>query len=201
MADVLCLFYSRTGTTRRVMNDIAGELQAECVEITDGLDRTGTLGYFLCGMDAVRHVTRPLKPYETERPLGDYKLVLLGTPVWAGRCSSIMRGLLKRRGLELSRVGYVVTCGGDPTKQEAVFRQMDLYTAAPRMAEVSLRYGDSGYHFALDAFLTRVRAALDEIGEVAPGDGEVIEFVPPVAEKSPPKRRRAAKIKKEEDHV
>lgn len=91
------------------MTEIAQALDAELVELTDGVDRSGARGYLRSGMDAMRRATLPLAPYETERPLSDYRLVILGTPVWAGRCASPVRGFLKRRGLELERVAYVLT--------------------------------------------------------------------------------------------
>ena len=100
MRDILCMYYSRTGATRQAMTEIAQALDAELVELTDGVDRQGARGYLRSGMDAMRRATLPLAPYETERPLSEYRLVILGTPVWAGRCASPVRALLKRRGLE-----------------------------------------------------------------------------------------------------
>ena len=101
MRDILCMYYSRTGATRQTMTEIAQALDAELVELTDGVDRSGARGYLRSGMDAMRRATLPLLPYETERPLSEYRMVILGTPAWAGRCASPVRALLKRRGLEL----------------------------------------------------------------------------------------------------
>ena len=128
MRDILCMYYSRTGATRQAMTEIAQALDAELVELTDGVDRSGARGYLRSGMDAMRRATLPLAPYETERPLSDYRLVILGTPVWAGRCASPVRGFLKRRGLELERVAYVLTRKSS-RKYEDVYHQMDQYTA------------------------------------------------------------------------
>ena len=146
MRDILCMYYSRTGATRQAMTEIAQALDAELVELTDGVDRQGARGYLRSGMDAMRRATLPLAPYETERPLSEYRLVILGTPVWAGRCASPVRALLKRRGLELERVAYV---------------QMDQYTARPHLLEVSLRPGAVGYEFWRDKLVGEVRRYLD----------------------------------------
>lgn len=80
MRDILCMYYSRTGATRQAMTEIAQALDAELVELTDGVDRQGARGYLRSGMDAMRRATLPLAPYETERPLSEYRLVILGTP-------------------------------------------------------------------------------------------------------------------------
>ena len=87
-----------------------------------------------------------------KRQLWEYKLVILGTPVWAGRCSSVIRALLKRRGFEMADVAYVITHGSEEPYRE-VFDQMDLYLQKPRIAEVSLRPGSTGYVFWRDQFL------------------------------------------------
>ena len=143
MRDILCMYYSRTGATRQAMTEIAQALDAELVELTDGVDRQGARGYLRSGMDAMRRATLPLAPYETERPLSEYRLVILGTPVWAGRCASPVRALLKRRGLELERVAYVLTRKSS-RKYEEIYEQMDQYTARPHLLEVSLRPGAVG---------------------------------------------------------
>ena len=51
MSDILCIYYSRTGNTRRAVEEIAGALDAEVVAITDDRDRSGWKGYLRSGMD------------------------------------------------------------------------------------------------------------------------------------------------------
>lgn len=182
MSNILCLYYSRTGKTRAVMQEIATELGAELVEITDGLDRSGGLGYFMSGIDSMRRGTHRTQPFETKKDLEDYQLVILGTPVWAGRCSSVMRGFLKRHGLELERTAYVLTRGSE-NQYKDVFRQMDRYTARPRLASTSLQYDSVGYHFWRDQFLTDVRNLLSELPETPVHRKDVTDFVPPQPEK------------------
>ena len=159
MSDVLCIYYSRSGKTRRAMEEIAAALSAELVEITDGQNRSGWRGYLRSGRDAMRRSTHPLQPYETEKPLEEYRLVVIGTPVWAGRCSSVVRGFLKRRGLEPKRVAYVITRDSDK-RYEDVYEQMDQYTAAPHLIAQSLRVGDVGYEFWRDKFIQEVKTFL-----------------------------------------
>ena len=161
MRDILCMYYSRTGATRQAMTEIAQALDAELVELTDGVDRSGARGYLRSGMDAMRRATLPLAPYETERPLSEYRLVILGTPVWAGRCSSVIRGFLKRRGYEIQNAAYLITHKSEQDYKD-VFRQMDLYLQTPHVAEVSLCPDSAGYHFWRDQF---VKACSDFIAE------------------------------------
>ena len=159
MSDVLCIYYSRTGKTKQAMEKVAQALNAELVEITDGQDRSGFKGFMLSGMEAMRISTRPLLPFTTEKPLEEYRLVVIGTPVWAGRCSSVVRGLLKRRGLEMRRVAYLLTRDSDK-RYEEVYDQMDQYVSRPRIAAGSVRVGDVGYAFWRDKFIQEVKAFL-----------------------------------------
>ena len=142
MSDILCIYYSRTGNTRRAVKEIAEALDAEIVAITDGRDRSGWKGYL-------------------RRPLEEYKLVIVGSPVWAGRMASPIRSLLKRRGLELHRVAYVVTRSTEQRSEE-VYDQMDLYTAEKRLFAVSLRPGSEGYEFWRNDFVQNVQRWLEQ---------------------------------------
>lgn len=150
--DVICIYYSRTGKTERVMREIAHGLDCQLVEVHDRVTRGGAFGAFRCGLDAMRRRTRAVSRVESERPLWEYKLVILGTPVWGGRCSSVIRGLLKRRGYEMADVAYVITHKSEEQYRE-VFDQMDRYLLKPHVAEVSLRPGSTGYVFWRDQFL------------------------------------------------
>ena len=161
MSDVLCIYYSRTGNTQRVMEDIAASLDAESVRVRDGVERSGWRGYLRCGLDAMRKDTAPLLHFETDRPLEDYRLVIIGTPVWAGRCASPVRALLKERGGELPRVGYVLTRAGS-RKYEEIYGQMDRYLPAEHQLAVSLRPGSEGYDFWLGDFVQNVQRLLAE---------------------------------------
>ena len=92
MSDILCMYYSRTGNTRQVVEELAAELGAEVVELRDDVDRGGARGWLRCGLDAMRRTTRPLLPFQTERPLQDYRLVIVASPMCAGRSSCVARG-------------------------------------------------------------------------------------------------------------
>ena len=43
--NILCVYYSRTGNTKRAMEEIAHALNAELVELRDGVDRGGWRGW------------------------------------------------------------------------------------------------------------------------------------------------------------
>ena len=158
--NVLCMYYSRTGNTKCAMEEIARSLNAELVELSDGVDRSGTKGWLRSGLDAVRR-SSPKVQFKTKWPLSDNRLVIVGTPVWAGRCSAPVRGFLKQNGRDIRNAAYVVTRGSED-KNEEVFQQMDLYTPCGHRAAVSLRVGSVGWEFWQEDFVRQAREFLKE---------------------------------------
>ena len=80
--------------------------------------------------------------------------------VWQCRRTAELCEELKRRGLELERVAYVLTRKSS-RKYEEIYEQMDQYTARPHLLEVSLRPGAVGYEFWRDKLVGEVRRYLD----------------------------------------
>jgi len=161
MSDVLCVYYSRTGRTREVIEEMARELDAEVVMLRDGVDRSGPFGWLRSGRDAMRRTTAPLKPFETEKGLSHYRLVIVASPVWAGRVSSVVRSFLKQHGKKLANAAFLLTRGSED-KSEEVFEQMDYYTPCGHVAAVSLRPGSVGYPFWREEFMRQVKEFLEK---------------------------------------
>ena len=156
MPNILCVYYSRTGNTEKLMQEIAADLNGELLKLDDGVDRSGLRGWLRSGLQAMSRRLPPVKPPETELPLSIYDLVIIGTPVWAGRCSSPVRSFLVEYGNELRRVAYVITRSSD-VHYEEIFEQMDLYVPIPRLSAVSIRPNTVGAAFWREEFLTTIR--------------------------------------------
>ena len=82
--------------------------------------------------------------------------MIIGTPVWAGRCSAPVRSFLRDYGQQLRRTAYVITRASD-VRYEEVFEQMDLYVREPHAAAVTIRPGSVGAEFWRDSFLASIR--------------------------------------------
>ena len=156
MSYMLCLYYSRTGSTEKLMREIAQELHCEMVKLEDGENRAGLRGWLHSGMQAMARRVPPVKKPKTALPLGVYDLVIIGTPVWAGRCSAPVRSFLMEYGEEMRRAAYVITRGSE-VRYEEVFDQMDLYVRSPRVSAVSIRPNAVGSAFWRDEFLASIR--------------------------------------------
>ena len=96
-------------------------------------------------------------------PLTDYRLVIVGSPVWAGRCSSVVRSFLKENGKHIRNASYVLTRGCED-KNEEIFEQMDHYVPCGHRTAASLRSGSVGYAFWQEEFLRQTQEFLRTAG-------------------------------------
>jgi len=110
MAKALVAYYSRTGHTRQVAEVIAAQLGADVEPIQDVRPRSGLLGYWRSGCEALHKTAVGIEPVEKD-PDG-YDLVVLGTPVWAGRMSSPLRAYINAHRANFARVAVFCTEGG-----------------------------------------------------------------------------------------
>ena len=85
----LVVFYSRTGTTKKVGNLISEKLSCDLEEIFDTKKRSGILGFIKSGKDAMRKKLTILKEIDKNPDL--YDLVIIGTPIWASNMSTPIR--------------------------------------------------------------------------------------------------------------
>lgn len=166
MPYTLCVYYSRTGRTEKLMTEIAQALQCEAVKLSDGVDRSGVRGWLRSGMQAMARKLPPVEEVKPLLPLSAYELVIIGTPVWAGRCSAPVRSFLRQYGEQLRRVAYVITRASN-VRYEEVFEQMDLYVQTPHVSAVTIRPGAPGAEFWRDSFLASVRSGGKEKDEHA----------------------------------
>jgi flavodoxin len=115
MVKSLVVYYSRTGGTKAVGEAIAKELSADCDEIVDLRKRTGLrpIRWLRAALDAKRG---KLTEIQTGKKPEDYDLVVIGTPVWAGRMTPAVRTYLKEHTLEGKRLGFFCTASHDTEK-------------------------------------------------------------------------------------
>ncbi|MCK4376551.1 MAG: flavodoxin, partial [Candidatus Brocadiae bacterium] len=74
----LVVYYSRSGTTRKAAEAIAGLLGCDIEEILDRKDRSGVTGYLVSLKDSALRKPAEIEP--VRRDPADYDLVVIGTP-------------------------------------------------------------------------------------------------------------------------
>jgi flavodoxin len=152
MGRVLTVYFSRTGATRKVAEEIQARCGGELEPIEDVRSRAGILGYLRSAREALQRIASEIRP-ATLQP-GDFDLVILGTPVWAGHMSSPLRAYLDAHQRELKRVAFFCTLGGSGaanvfTELTALCERTPVATVAVTDAEIKQgRYGRALDEFA-----------------------------------------------------
>lgn len=164
MKEILCVYYSRSGTTRSVAREIGKALNAELLELQDGVRRGGVLGYLRSGLDAMRKTPPPLLPFRTNRPLGEYRRVIVLSPVWAGRCSSPVHAFFAEYGKELPKTAIVLTHQG-ASDYEAAALVCDTYLAEPHDMTLSLSPKSEERHDLVYQLVRAVQAEQKDTSE------------------------------------
>lgn len=125
----LVIYYSRTGTTRKVVEALSQVLDCDIEEIVEAKSRMGLFGYLRSVVEARRE--RPAAIAAAKRDPSSYDLVVVGTPVWAWSVSSPVRAYLITMKARLPDVAFFCTLGGAGSAR--AFAQMQGLTGkAPR---------------------------------------------------------------------
>lgn len=128
----LVVFYSSSGTTRRVGQALAAQLGADDEDIQEvkprHLDVTepGGIGklfkIMLAGAEANLGLSVPILP-ATHDP-AEYELILLGTPLWGRSLPGPVRSYIVKYCERFKAVAFFATCQG-PNPNTRCFAQME----------------------------------------------------------------------------
>lgn len=130
----LVVYFSRTGTTRKVAEAIARSVGADIEAIHEQKDRLGLRGYLRSAFDATLGRWVPIDAIG--RDPTRYDLVIVGTPVWGWSLSAPVRAFLSNQARRLPRVAFFVTEGGGGDRR--VFGQMAEVVGAEPVATLAL---------------------------------------------------------------
>lgn len=148
---VLVVYYSKSGNTRRVAEEIAKALGAEMEELREvGVKRSGVLGFLFAGRDGMR---RRASRIETPRKhVADYDLVFVGSPVWGWNLVPAVRSYLTATDLKGMPVALFCTSGGTGEKK-TLASMRELCQGAKFLGEFAVPQAELK---ALDALAERV---------------------------------------------
>jgi flavodoxin len=131
---VLIVFFSRTGTTRKLARAIHAGLGGELMEITTRRYPRGLRGYLRAGMDAALGRAAPIR---TKRPdASSYELIVVGTPVWNASLSAPVRTFLSQSLPRADRLAFFMTLGGSGARR--VQEQMEWLCGKRPVASLAL---------------------------------------------------------------
>jgi len=107
----LIAYYTRTGNTEKVAKKIAEKFDADLEKIIDMKKRTGIIGWIRAGYDAIKENLTEIEPIKKDPH--NYDLVVLGTPIWAGRATPAIKTYVKSTKDKFKKIAIFTTSGGD----------------------------------------------------------------------------------------
>jgi menaquinone-dependent protoporphyrinogen IX oxidase len=135
---VLVVYYSRSGTTRRIAQALAAMLGGTLEEIAETKSRASLLGYWRSVIEARRQLPATIVAAKTDP--SSFDLVVIGTPVWAWSLSSPVRAYLAASRGSLPEVAFFCTLGG--AGASTTFTQMQGIVGKPPRATCALTARD-----------------------------------------------------------
>jgi len=152
---ILVVYYSKTGHTRKIAQDIAKQIDADLEEITDQKKRTGLLGFILGGRDAL--TGKKTKISEIRKNPAEYGLVILGGPIWAGSITPAVRTYINQYKDSLPPVASFFSSGGKTPDQ--VFEKLSNLLPEKLVSIMGLSQEElkdtQNYHARLSSFLKK----------------------------------------------
>lgn len=152
---VLVVYYSKTGNTKMISNEISKRLNADVEEVVDVKDRKGYLNLLKSITETISE--KESKIHDLKYDPEDYDLVIIGTPVWASRIAPPIITFLKNNRTRFNNVAFFYTQTG--ASKNLAFEQMEKFSEAFPINTLSIfsKDIDKGFHIAkIEKFISNL---------------------------------------------
>lgn len=151
----LIVYYSRTGNTEKVAEEINEILEGEMEEIIDRKNRNGFFGFLIGGFDAFREKETDINPISHD--LSKFDRVIIGTPIWAGKMVPAVRTFINKFKKDLKNIGIFTTASKE--KGENIREEIEEITCKNSIPFLSVLAGD----FYSEDYKHKIRNFTEEI--------------------------------------
>ena len=127
------VYFTRTGTSKRIAEKIANKLSLEAIQITDNMNWKGVLGFIKGGYYASRNKPVDIKVAEKFNVTDDLIVV---TPLWAGKVAPAIKTFLKT--IACDKIHLVVTSNASNLKDRLEFKSVSDITKSKNNEDVSV---------------------------------------------------------------
>ena len=154
---ILVVYYSKTGHTRKIAQDIAKQMEAELDEITDKKKRAGLLGFIFGGRDAL--TGKETRISEIGKNPAEYDLVIFGSPIWSGNITPALRTYINQYGDSIRSTAFFLSSGGKTPDQ--IFEKLLSLLKERPVAVIGIPLSEmkdnDTYHARISSFIDSVR--------------------------------------------
>ena len=105
----LVVYFSLTGATEFVAKIISEQLTADLCEVVDKKHTKGKLIYLKGGSASIRE---KLTKIEVPKSIENYDLIIVGSPIWAGKITPAIRTFLSLNDFSEKKGAFFITLGG-----------------------------------------------------------------------------------------
>ncbi|MCG8568751.1 MAG: hypothetical protein MJB14_01305 [Spirochaetes bacterium] len=152
----LVVYYSKSGNTRLVGNEIAKELNAEYEELVDLKKRSGVVGFITAATDSIGRKLTTIEPIQ-KKP-ADYQMIVVGTPSWGNNMASAVRTFLTENNLTDKKVHFFCTAGADAGKSfEEMEKLISGNTQHNKMTVISSEIKSGKYKEKVKEFVGQIK--------------------------------------------
>lgn len=123
----LVVYYSRTNITKKLAENIAGEINADIEEIKSKINYQGKIGFARGIKDARSAKNIELEPLKYNP--ADYDVIYLGAPVWASKAANPLISYIKQNKDDFKNVKFFLTAGSSGF--DSSFEQMEAESQKP----------------------------------------------------------------------
>ncbi len=134
----LVVYYSRSGTTKKVGESISSLLDFDKECILDVKSRKGALGYIMSIREAAIKTLAEIK--KLKKNPAEYDLVVIGTPIWSWSISSPIRTYITANKYDFKKVAFFCTQGGSGAAR--AFKDMQNIIGKRPVATLELKTKD-----------------------------------------------------------
>jgi flavodoxin len=103
----LIVYYSRTGRTKKIAEEINKVLDGDIEEVQDMKPRSGIIGWLGAGKDAGSKTLTTIK--RVEKDPSQYDLIVIGSPTWNGSVTTPIRTYIEKYKNSLRKIALFST--------------------------------------------------------------------------------------------
>jgi len=143
---ILIVYFSQSGVTRKYSQALAKKLNCDIEELKDKKKRNGFFGFIKNCIDAFKGKHTEIEKIKYNPSY--YDLVIIGTPVWAGKMVPAVRAYIDENINEMKNVVFFTTQGA-PTPQGCI-NEMVAYSNKKPVAIHSIERSKVAKDFSED---------------------------------------------------
>jgi len=154
----LIAYYSRSGSNKKLAQEIKEKLNCEIEEIIDTVNRKGFLGFIVGGFHASSKKKTKIQPIQ-KNP-ANYDLIIIITPLWAEVVSPAIRTYISENKDKFKKIAFISVSGsGEPNAKKTM---PDLMALAGKEDILNLflsqkEFKKENYTDKLERFLKKIK--------------------------------------------